>query len=517
MKCLSEDIVSLEEIYPFLLYIKILVKEAPLYTSIDGYLTKLDTLFYSVEDYYGRGKAREIVKAILECDELREALRPLANYISEVEKLVLNDPRHLPTRRYLDLLIKTLKRIEPLEKPLEITRPRTLEPSRAEPHYIQMHVAELPRFELEEQMRNRYDWTHKAEPKKREGNKLRVVALGILAIVIMAFITLGYPGLLDSWINPSNQSTASRSTYTPPHEPTVPSSTVTSIQTLWEIRREVYGNYTPKSAVETILRLIDWALVNLEYGDGVGRKINLTKQSYMFSNTLKVQKYYPVLAPEEVLRNRRGMCIDLSVFYAVALLSVNVSPVYIIVFDDFDHAVLGVEINNTLYVIEATNPMNPPSELSDYVNYVLGSKMKLEYTYLYDTISVFKLYVSDSHVVYIEYPSLTVLYDVKLDEYRDDTLPASLGASIAQAIAQMKGLVVSETVKYNWKTSFTLYPGYLQSMSNETHPLTRLYTPVFNEWWIKYYVTIVSNIVDPNTYRYIWVDVQGDNVNVYLA
>jgi len=56
MKCLTPDSRVSPDIYPFLQFIRNFAKEAHLYRTIDGYLTKLDTLFYSVEDYYGREK-----------------------------------------------------------------------------------------------------------------------------------------------------------------------------------------------------------------------------------------------------------------------------------------------------------------------------------------------------------------------------------------------------------------------------------------------------------------------------
>ena len=133
MKCLTLDSRVPQDIYPFLQFIRNFAIEAPSYRTIDGYLTKLDTLFYTVEDYYGREKAGKIVEKILECEELREALRPLANYIDEVKELASN-VRHAPTLRYLDILLKTLKELEPVGKLLEVTKSKRVE-SLDETHY----------------------------------------------------------------------------------------------------------------------------------------------------------------------------------------------------------------------------------------------------------------------------------------------------------------------------------------------------------------------------------------------
>jgi hypothetical protein len=511
MKCLTPDSRVLQDIYPFLQFIRNFAKEAPLYRTIDGYLTKLDTLFYTVEDYYGREKASKIVEKILECEELREALRPLANYIDEVEKLASN-VRHAPTLRYLDILLKTLKELEPVDKPLEVTKSKRVE-SLDETHYS--FVLEPGEAATTQQKNNALAVEKNSVDNVNEGSGIsitRVISSTIFIIQIGLIIFLVLIGLFSSINQPSTPSYSKSnygysSSYSPDYR-------VTSIQTLMDIRREVYGSYIPQSKVEAVLWLMSWASKNLEYGEANGRKINLS--SIESPPPLKIIVNYPALAPEEVLREKRGTCIDLALFYATALLSVNATPVYVIILKDAKHAVTGIEIDGVLHIIEATNPGIPPSEFSDYIEYLKPYKVRFDPP---SNVKVFELRVSGEFVTYhdltlsLAYGSRSLLFE----KYTNDTLPPTFARDIAEAIAVEKGLLVSEYAKKAPKLVLNLHPGLVSPQTNKSYPITRLYTPVFNEWWIKYYASEISTKIEPYRYKYIWVEVLGDDVFVYLA
>jgi hypothetical protein len=513
MKCLTPDSRVSPDIYPFLQFIRNFAKEAHLYRTIDGYLTKLDTLFYSVEDYYGREKAGKIVEEILECEELREALRPLANYINEVKELASN-VRHAPTLRYLDILLKTLKELEPVDKLLEVTRSKHVE-SLDETHYS--FVLETEDATKTQQKNNALAVEkNSASSSVDEGSgisitraisfTLFIIQIGIIAIIVLI-------GLFSSINQPSTPSySESNYYYSLSYSLYIPDYKVTSIQTLMDIRREVYGNYTPHSKVEAVLWLMSWASKNLEYGEANGRKINLSSIELPLMNIVN----YPALAPEEVLRGKRGVCIDLSLFYATALISVNATPVYVIILKDAKHAVTGIEIDGVLYIIEATNPDIPPSEFSDYIEYLKPYKVRFDPP---SNVKVFELEVSGELVTYHDltlsfaYGSRSLLFE----KYMNDTLPPTFARDIAEAIAVEKGLLVSKYAKNAPILMINLQPGQVSPQTNKSYPITRLYTPVFNEWWVKYYASAISTEIEPYRYKYIWVEVMGDNVLLYLA
>jgi hypothetical protein len=514
MKCLTPDSRVPPHIYPFLQFTRNFAKEAPLYRTIDGYLTKLDTLFYSVEDYYGREKAGKIIEKILECEELREALRPLANYINEVEELASN-VRHAPTLRYLDILLKTLKELEPVDKLLEVTKSKHVE-SLDETHYS--FVLEPGEATTTQQMSNALAVEKNSADSVDEGSGIsitRAISFTIFITQIAVITILVLICLFNSINQPSTPSySESNYGYSSSYSLYIPDYKVTSIQTLTDIRREVYGSYIPQSKVEAVLWLMSWASKNLEYGEANGRKINLS--SIVIPSPLQFIVNYPALAPEEVLREKRGTCIDLSLFYATALISVNATPVYVIILEDAEHAVTGIEIDGVLYVIEATNPKIPPSEFSDYIEYLEPYKVRFD---LPSNVKVFELRVSGELVTYHD---LTLSFSFSsrsllLEKYMDDTLPSSFARDIAEAIAVEKGLLVSEYAKNAPILMLNLHPGLVSPQTNKSYPITRLYTPVFNEWWVKYYASEISTEIEPYRYKYIWLEVLGDVVFVYLA
>jgi|GEM_PF-891158 hypothetical protein len=150
VKCSSSDPSVDSKIYLMLPYIERFVAETSTCKSVDCYLIKLDSLIYRIEDYFGRERALIVFDKMLKCEEIRESLRPLAGYASEAERLVLSDPRHKLTRKYRDLILTTLKELEPMEKPLGVIRPpliriergeETVEPRRFKPP-ITPHIQE---------------------------------------------------------------------------------------------------------------------------------------------------------------------------------------------------------------------------------------------------------------------------------------------------------------------------------------------------------------------------------------
>jgi hypothetical protein len=80
-----------------------------------------------------------------------------------------------------------------------------------------------------------------------------------------------------------------------------------------------------------------------------------------------------------------------------------------------------------------------------------------------------------------------------------------------------RGLHVSEYAKNAWMMKLNLHPGLISRETNKSYPITRLYTPVFDEWWVKHYVSEISPLIEPFRYKYILVEVLGDHVFVYLA
>jgi hypothetical protein len=83
---------------------------------------KIGTLFGRIEDDFGLEKSEKVVSKVLKCDEVREALRPLRNYIAPAEKMIMEDPRHARLQRYLPLLIPNIMELAPIKMRLEMKR-----------------------------------------------------------------------------------------------------------------------------------------------------------------------------------------------------------------------------------------------------------------------------------------------------------------------------------------------------------------------------------------------------------
>jgi len=126
VECLNIDYRIDPDLFTASDFIRLFVNDASTCKSIDCYLMKLDTLIISIEETFGN-KANEVFRRILLCSEVRDTLKPLAEHIEVVEHLALTDPRHRPVKRYINLLIATLKTLQPTSKILEVTRPPTHE------------------------------------------------------------------------------------------------------------------------------------------------------------------------------------------------------------------------------------------------------------------------------------------------------------------------------------------------------------------------------------------------------
>lgn len=108
--------------------IQVLAEELRYSKSVDGYLVKLSSLVYDLEDYcYGDvKKARELFEKILKHPLIVNELKTLSCYRDVVEASIQRDPRIKKLREYVDILIRTLSEIPcKEEKQLSISREAT--------------------------------------------------------------------------------------------------------------------------------------------------------------------------------------------------------------------------------------------------------------------------------------------------------------------------------------------------------------------------------------------------------
>lgn len=108
--------------------IQTLAEELRYSKSVDGYLVKLSSLVYDLEDYcYGDvKKARELLEKILKHPLIVNELKALSCYRDVVEASIQRDPRIKKLREYADILTRTLTEVPcKEEKQLSISREAT--------------------------------------------------------------------------------------------------------------------------------------------------------------------------------------------------------------------------------------------------------------------------------------------------------------------------------------------------------------------------------------------------------
>lgn len=115
--------------------VQVLAEELRYSKSIDGYLVKLSSLVYDLEDYcYGDVEnARKLFEKALTHPSIVSELGALSCYRDVVEASIQRDPRMKKLRDYADILAKVLSEIPcRAEKQLSVSREATFRVERAE-------------------------------------------------------------------------------------------------------------------------------------------------------------------------------------------------------------------------------------------------------------------------------------------------------------------------------------------------------------------------------------------------
>ncbi len=93
--------------------------------TVDWYLIKLTTVVSTIEEEMrSLGSSYNLFKEFLSRSDVRDALRPLACRIEDVEML-LNTVRFRDLAKYRDLIISTLRTIPCNEESISVSRPST--------------------------------------------------------------------------------------------------------------------------------------------------------------------------------------------------------------------------------------------------------------------------------------------------------------------------------------------------------------------------------------------------------
>lgn len=493
--------------------IELFVSEAKVIRSVDGYLIAVGLLLSRLRDLYpSEQENREVLRRVLECDEVREALRPLARYLDAVGTKLLTDPRHRGIARYADMLLSTLMELEPTTEELQITRPPMVYVERYEPRVGEDSRRRVFPVVAGERLRGRS--VHELSPKRTRVREVRarraiVITLALVAALLTLFLISG--NAPSTPLSSGGELTLTIPTLIPIQG--IPDKVnVLDVGDLNYVRSSVYGSRFPSSVQEAVLGVWSWLSENFKHVD----ELDPLSSQYALYKTLSAEKNskvklcsgyicYPALSPSTLLLVKVGKCIDHAVFVAVTLLSVNVSPTYVIMLNEVRHAVAGIVVDGVLFIIEQGLP---PIEYADYVEYLLGFSPK--------SLTVFELRVEYGKVFYRE----VRLPEVTAESYLEDRPPSDIAYEIASKVGTRLGVRISPYVKHvpRVKLSFTPYAVPLGSQQ-PVIPTTKLYTPLFRELWIEYLVRQLLDFILKleGSYSYLWVEVKGDGLEVYLA
>jgi len=280
------------------------------------------------------------------------------------------------------------------------------------------------------------------------------------------------------------------------------------------IRESIYGSTPPSSVQEAVLKLWDWSSRNFRHVD----ELDPFSIEYMMYRSLDVDPLgissvklcdgsicYKSIPPGELLSAKVGRCIDHAVFAAATLLSVNISPTYVILVNEVKHAVAGFIAGGILYIVEQRIP---PIEYADYVEYVLGFQPK--------NLTVFELWVEDGRILYRKAGLPRVAYE----GYTDDGAPPAIAHDVASKINARLRVAVSPYAKYVKREciGIALHASSFSDPQART-PITRFYTPLFHEIWVEHLARVVSSALAElkSSYSYLWVEMDRDALEVCLA
>ena len=345
-------------------------------SSIDFYLIKLGAIISIVEDAYG-SRAKEALRRILGTDCVKRFFRGLAGCRDVVEQLIALDVRHAKLRKYIDVLTEFINSLGESPCLLLVSRHEVASSTSSDTRGYEVYEAveeapiSLHRFD-EEVWDRQYIEPVKQYVGSRKGSSKRRKVLVAIAIAVVLVIAVNIFLLSEhkhSAIPEAGDAISALGKLT------CFRCSKISIGDVQEVGYEILG-YQPYTGVDAVWKTLEFIDKNIEYdySSAMSLPYLLYDKSYDDSTSVEFSvsnKKIVAKHPLETLRRRSGVCIDMALLAATALLYANISHVYILVIEPSSgagHAAALAEINNTYFVLDQHLP---PIELSDYVEYVL--------------------------------------------------------------------------------------------------------------------------------------------------
>ncbi len=255
-----------------------------------------------------------------------------------------------------------------------------------------------------------------------------------------------------------------------------------------QVERVVYGGVPPSYKAEAVWKALEWVSEKISY--------DWEKQETRRPGTL---------SPVEMLRVRRGVCRDYTMFLVAALLSAGVKPVYAIWIPGLNHTTAVVEVRGSLVVLDQKLP---PVELGDYEEYIIGHRLGKVIVAAYTLKEGLPLVLVQSKILE---PTDTYPAD---DE---DELSGMVRKVLESERPELKPeprlrMFIETGVKV---AMYKLYSPTLAGVTAKRVPLMKLYSPIFAWQWARMLAKVAERVL-PETLGtlYYWLEVNTTGIAV---
>ncbi len=229
-----------------------------------------------------------------------------------------------------------------------------------------------------------------------------------------------------------------------------------------------------------------------------------------YNYTKARQRTFCVQTPYVTLLRKSGVCVDYAVLTAALLLYLNVSPVYIVVLKNIDHAVVIVKVNGTPFVLDQHLP---PIEIQDYAQYLAGLRS-------FNNVTIYELAkVGDKILIRKLYKNIFKL----VDDYPEDNVSRQLVDDVMKLIDEATGLVPDRSLKLLEQVNIYTFRlkrlvGIVIGNRAIYVPLFKLYDPKFEKEWAQWIASMIMKELSSEFRRNtrFWITINSTYISVTL-
>ena len=209
-----------------------------------------------------------------------------------------------------------------------------------------------------------------------------------------------------------------------------------------------------------------------------------------------------ILDPITFFKEKKGICIDYAIFTATALIASGSKDAYIIIFNTSEgaHAVAGIVINNTLFILDQRLPVYEWADYEEYVFKPVGNLMQ--------TVRI-GLDEKGQSIIEARLVDPRHFSETHPDTYPTDTVPETLVNEAVRELAKRLN------AKYTTNCSYTYY----FKVNLFDWEILKAYNPVFH----RHFTTLVVNALLEMLGDYLskaqcfWTEIKEGILYVYIG